>query len=187
MKFKKAFFVEIKKRLGLSVSSRWVDLAEHSPAWDERTKILASHIAPGAKVIEFGAGRQALAKLLPPGCQYRPSDLVDRGNGTLVLDLNAKTLPHVEPYDCAVLGGVLEYIHDVPRLLAWLNTIAPQVVLSYAPLDLIGSLITRREKGWINDYTIAGLVEAMGRAGYKETARATWHQQVVLAFVRSQP
>src|SRR5690348_9570014 len=80
-------------RLVRNTVMRWSGTADHarwsSPGgleewWVERTGILAQLLPAGSRVIEFGAGRRQLEKLLPNGCTYIPSDLVDRGPGTIV-------------------------------------------------------------------------------------------------------
>ena len=50
-----------------------------------------------------------------------PSDMVDRGPGTIICDLNIRPLPDLGSgtYDVAVLLGVLEYLRDVPSFLDW--------------------------------------------------------------------
>ena len=78
-------------------------------------KEIAKLIPAGSNVIEFGAGRRQLEKFLPAGCTYTPSDLVDRGPGTIVCDLNRPPLPDLRHLrlKVAVFGGVLEYVADV--------------------------------------------------------------------------
>ena len=75
-----------------------------------------------SRVIEFGAARRALEKYLDPSCVYTASDLVDRGLGTIVCDLNERPLPDLgaDAYDVAVLMGVLEYVRDMPSVIDWL-------------------------------------------------------------------
>ena len=43
---------------GWSDRSRWSDTKELLTDWDERTRILARLVPDGARVIEFGAGRE---------------------------------------------------------------------------------------------------------------------------------
>jgi hypothetical protein len=77
----------------VSDRERWADLRNHEVDWDERTRAIARLIPPGSHVIEFGAGRRQLESRLPEDCSYSASDLVDRGLGTLLCDLNRRPLP----------------------------------------------------------------------------------------------
>ena len=101
--------------LGRADYRRWKALQHHEQWWDERTEEMARLIPPGSIIIEFGAGRRQLERFLPPGCKYVPSNLVDRGPGTIVCDLNRLPLPDLRHLclNVAVFGGVLEYVADV--------------------------------------------------------------------------
>ena len=46
--------------------TRWADLDNFDPEWDERTQIIADLITPGSRVLEFGAGRRYLQTRLDP-------------------------------------------------------------------------------------------------------------------------
>lgn len=140
---------------------RWQDLSNYDHDWDERTKKIAQLIAPGASVIEFGAGRRQLEAILPPRCQYIPSDLVSRGPGTIVCDLNSPPFPDLSGFqiDTAVFGGVLEYVRDLPRLVSWLSGQVRTCIASYecarsAPRTFARLLesFERARIGWINNY-----------------------------------
>src|SRR5689334_4642044 len=83
-----SLLTSIRRRTGGADYDRWGTLNNLAKDWDSRTKQISGHIKPGSSVLEFGAGRLALVKFLPPDCKYTPSDLVDRGMGTIVADLN---------------------------------------------------------------------------------------------------
>ena len=102
---------------------RWVSPAGHETWWDERTQLIASMIPTGARVIEFGCGRRQLENFLPDECTYVPSDLVERGPGTIVCDLNTRPLPDLGhlALQVAVFGGVLEYVCDVESVIQWVR------------------------------------------------------------------
>ena len=102
----------------LSQLNRWSDEEQLNPDWDARTLKLAKLISPRSRVLEFGAGRRFLESVLPEACTYTPSDIVSRGEDTIVCDLNSETLPIFSGYHVAVFGGVLEYVYDVPRLIS---------------------------------------------------------------------
>lgn len=179
-------FYAISVRHGLHRADyqRWSNRDELSEKWDERTAEIAKLIPAGASVVEFGAGKMVLKQLLPVDCQYTPSDLVDRGPGTLVMDLNSPVLPRLPPHDIAVLSGVVEYVADVPRLASYLATIAPKVIVAY--MTVVGPSLRqswqRRARGWSNDYTAVELMHLFGEAGYRFRERIPWRTLEIFQF-----
>lgn len=163
--------------------------------WVERTKLLAAFIAPNTRLIEFGAGRRQLEALLPPGCVYTPSDLVSRGDGTLVCDLNQRPLPDLSQVraEVAVFGGVLEYLRDVKGIAQWLASSDVSVcILSFepVPMDLRGfarrrELARRRYFGYMNNSTEEELLAQFAAVGYTCKRRETWTSQIILQFCQS--
>ena len=164
-----ALWTMLRRARGGSDVDRWRRVENLHTSWDARTKVLASWVAPGASVLEFGAGRRTLETLLPADCRYTPSDLVDRGPGTIVVDLNATPLPEFPPHDVCVFSGVLEYVNDVPRLAHHLRQVCGVIVASYAPRRdrSVAELIERRRQGWVNDYTIEELLAVFEQEGFR--------------------
>src|SRR6201993_4161076 len=101
---------------------RWADPRNLYASWESRNEQLAALVPNNSRVIEFGAGKRILERYLDPSCTYTPSDMIDRGPGTIVCDLNERPLPDLgaDTYDIAVFIGVLEYLRDVPAVLDWL-------------------------------------------------------------------
>ena len=95
----------MRKLLKHSDYERWETTKNLSEDWDSRTKQIAELVDPRTSVIEFGAGRLVLKSYLPDTCSYTPSDIVDRGENTIVCDLNKTPLPDFEKYDFAVLAA----------------------------------------------------------------------------------
>jgi len=118
--------------------------------------------------------------MLPEGCSYTPSDLVDRGQGTIVLDLNARALPPLARHDVSVLSGVLEYVLDIPRLAQYLGHFCDNVLCSYAVLEL--NRRQRREQGWVNDYTSDEIVAVFSSAGFDCKFNQRWKAQMLYRF-----
>jgi hypothetical protein len=154
----------------------------------------AALIPNDSRVIEFGAARRVLEKFLDPSCTYTPSDLVDRGPGTIVCDLNERPLPElgVDTYDVAVIMGVLEYVRDVPSMLDWLTAHVPICVLSYACTKvnsnrLRGRLetISRLNHGWMNSYCEDDLRILFGERGFGLLRDDLWRDQRLFVFSRS--
>src|SRR5438105_15076772 len=87
--------VKILIFIGLRPSDygRWSNPENLERRWDLRTRQLAQLIPKDSTVVEFGAGRRQLELYLDPSCAYVPSDLTDRGPGTIVCDLNRRPLP----------------------------------------------------------------------------------------------
>jgi hypothetical protein len=152
----------------VSDHERWRDLCNHDVDWDKRTRAIANLIPPGSHVIEFGAGRRQLERWLPAGCSYTPSDIVDRGPGTLLCDLNRRPLPTLgrqAPLQIAVFSGVIEYVVDLPRVLTWLTPQIDRVIASYncaPPVDRAAErlrvIVERLSSGWVNHFTEAEII-----------------------------
>src|SRR5205823_4537865 len=113
---------------------RWTNPRSIYASWETRTQLAATLVPNQSRVVEFGAATRALERYLDPSCTYAASDLVDRGPGTIVCDLNARPLPDLgtDAYDVAVIMGVFEYVRDVPSVIDWLAKHFPVCVLSYA-------------------------------------------------------
>ena len=140
--------------------SRWANARSIYSSWEPRTEMAADLVPNHSRVIEFGAARRALEKYLDPSCVYTASDLVDRGLGTIVCDLNERPLPDLgaDAYDVAVLMGVLEYVRDMPSVIDWLAQHFSVCVLSYACAKANGHRVRGRfenigrlNKGWMNN------------------------------------
>lgn len=148
---------------------RWFNPASLSPEWDARTIAIAGLIADGKSVLEFGAGRLVLARHLPPACTYTPSDVVDRGPGTLVCDLNRRPLPQFPRHDLVVFSGVLEYLSDLPGIVAHLPTFCDSAIASYvsARTASLFERLKRRGVGWVNHFTHEGFMALFASHGFR--------------------
>lgn len=167
--------------------------------WDSRTRLLATFIEPGTTVLEFGCGRQVLRHILHPSCTYIPSDIESRSEDTWVCDLNAPTLPIMPASDVAVFGGVLEYIHDLPRLFEHLRGYTDALVFSYAPVPTyalpgqpedesqMAYVRERRElKGWVNHLDHRAINGALLEAGWLFHRAEHWEfYQEIYRYVKA--
>lgn len=175
---------------------RWTSSQNLQEWWDERTYLIAALVPETSRVIEFGAGRRQLETILPPGCSYVPSDLVDRGPGTLVCDLNVRPLPDLAPIrpEVAVFGGVLEYLHDVEEVVRWLaGSEVRMCIASFDPVPAGLSLAARmdewkrrRESGYMCSFTEDDLLRAFVAAGFECVQKRPWMKQSIYLF-RRQP
>jgi Methyltransferase domain len=171
--------------------SRWANPRSIYSSWEPRTKMAADLVPNHSRVIEFGAATRALEKYLDPSCIYTASDLVDRGPGTIVCDLNERPLPDLraDAYDVAVFMGVLEYVRDMPSMIDWLAKHFSVCVLSYAcakanrhPLRGKFESISRLNKGWMNNYCEDELRTLFRDRGFVLLRNDDWEDQRLFAF-----
>jgi Methyltransferase domain len=170
---------------------RWADPRNLYVSWESRNKQLAALVPKNSRVIEFGAGKRVLERHLDPSCTYVPSDVVDRGPGTIVCDLNERPLPDLgsDLYDIAVLSGVLEYVRDVPSMLDWLTKYVAGCVLTYAPARANGfspraliEKVSRLRHGWMNSYREDQLRSLFRERGFELIQEDTWEGQRLFVF-----
>ena len=169
--------------VGWSDRPRWTNTQELLPEWDERTRILARLLPINSRVIEFGAGRRKLEPHLPAGCTYIASDLVDRGQGTLVCDLNVEPRPDLSRLgvDTAVFGGVLEYIQNLESLVRWVARDVDRCVVSYecaqtkrSDRGRLYESFARAKAGWVNTFHEDEFVLLFEREGFLLAHRDLW-------------
>jgi Methyltransferase domain len=154
---------------------RWSDASSLEASWKPRTQRAAALVPNGSRVIEFGAGNRNLERYLDPSCTYAASDIVDRGPGTIMCNLNLRPLPDLgtDVYDVAVLLGVLEYLRDVPSVLDWLAEHVHACVLSYVcvkanrhSLRGFWETVNRLQAGWMNNYCDSEIRSLFGERGF---------------------
>ena len=139
--------------------------------------LMVADIPPGCRVIDVGAGSQVVRSLLPDSCDYVPVDLVPRSPDTVVCDLNRDALPELTA-DWLVASGVVEYVFDVHRLIAWVASVAPHIVLSYETADE-QTRYYRRARSWVNDYTGEQMRALLNGHGLEVVKTANWKLQTI--------
>jgi hypothetical protein len=174
----------VKCRLfGQTDISRWHDLSRFEEEWEQRTQLIARFIPRSSRVIEFGAGNCRLRRYLHPSSFYIPSDLVTRGDDTLVLDLNRRPLPDLSHLraDVAVFAGVWEYVADLPSFLPWLAGQFPECIASYecahtscGTLRRLSETASRFRAGWVNTYSRKELISLFSASGFFLTDSDIW-------------
>jgi hypothetical protein len=147
----RALHTEQLIREGRSDTERWANFDSLATQWDSRAAMAARFIPTGQHVLDIGAGAMALRSLLAPGCSYVPADIVSRGPGCQVVDLNKGEFP-AGRYDWITLLGVLEYIHDPVAVLVRARDAARNAIVTYCTMSG-GDVQTRRGMGWVNEYT----------------------------------
>jgi hypothetical protein len=182
----------VLRSIGHSDYQRWRDARNLEAWWEARTQRLATMVPEGARVLEFGAGTGALERYLPPSCTYMASDLVERGPGTFVCDLNRRPLPDLHPLhaNVAVFAGVLEYVRDVPSVVTWLSGHVRYCVASYAvarPAGLVRALAAGARRtyfGYMNSYSERDLVALFRRGGFACLRTDSWNDQRLFLFAK---
>jgi hypothetical protein len=144
----------------------------HSPRWDERAEtaveLLAGHVAEvrrdirsALRIADFGAGterlRHVLATRLTEPHTYAPFDLHPQSEAVVKMDVT-RELPDGD-FDVVFCLGLLEYVGRLEPFLATLGRRYATLVLSYTVFDAPHPLTQqeRRQRGWLTDYTRAGL------------------------------
>ena len=161
---------------------RWSDIGNHDEAWSGRTLAMSKYVAPGESVFEFGAGRCHLREMLPEGCSYTPSDIVERDPGTYVCDLNHQPLPVFPRHDVAVCSGVLEYVHDLDPVAAALAKSFDRLIVSYADIDRNPKKSKRIRNGWFNHLTRRKFLGKFEAAGYRLDQESLWERHGIYVF-----
>jgi hypothetical protein len=174
--------------------ARWTSSTGLEPWWDERTRILASLIPPSSRVIEFGAGRRQLEQYLPATCVYTPSDLSERGPGTIVCDLNRRPLPDLRAVapTVAVFGGVLEYVKSVDAVVTWLvHHGIEDFVVSFDAMpsaphvpERLRERMRRLRNGYMNNLTEPELKSVFASFGLQCAEERRWNKQGIYRFAR---
>ncbi len=159
---------------------RWEPIGAIKKTWANRTIQMSKFILPNSKIIEFGAGKMVIKEHLPENCSYTPSDIVDRGPGTFVCDLNNPDLPVFDHYDYCVISGVLEYLNDVPKLIEHLSTSIGSFIISYAAVKEGHNV--KRGNGWVNSYTEKDIIKMFEDKGYVLSNKENWSKQVIFVF-----
>jgi hypothetical protein len=170
---------------------RWSNAQNLETLWDSRTERIAKLVPMGSRVIEFGPGRRLLERLLHDTCHYIPSDLVDRGPGTIICDLNRRPLPDLRYLraDIAVFGGVLEYVIDLESVVEWLSRQVSCCIASYVFVTSSNGIAKKiRERGYrlyhgyMNHYREDELIQIFDRYGFSCVKTDTWPPQRIFLF-----
>lgn len=180
---------KIRKFFNLSDIAHWAQLSNHDPNWENRSRLVSSLMVSQETVLEFGAGRKYLKNLLPSGCTYLHSDCVDRGDGTIICDLNTRPLPPFPEADCVVLCGTIEYVNDPASFLSQVSLICKRLVVSYVcAIDptLRNEISVRRSLGWVNDYSQTQFIEMVERSGFRLTQILNYQDSQKIFEFRSQ-
>lgn len=159
----------------------------------ERRECLAAmvrHLDRPGPVVAIGCGQDELRALLPAGTALIPTERWARGAGTLAEELRAAPFPRTGAR-VAFLGGVLEHVDDVLRLLAELfhHPETERVVMAYAATDLVPALRDRRDRTrsatpWRSHVSVKEIVAVARRGGFAIAAIELVGERFVLVLDR---
>jgi hypothetical protein len=153
-------------------------LADETPLWEERAKVVAMLISKDASVLDLGAGTQILRRYVGP--DYRPCDALKTSEDTLVCDFNLDQYPDTDrKYDYVVVNGVIEYIAAPFLFLSKAMTYGEKLVLTYAQKLPNQSVQSRRMSGWINHLTQDELEGTLNKMGVHWSLETMWNEQLV--------
>lgn len=103
-------------------------------AWEKRAQFMAGMIPNDVEsVLDIGCGDQKLRKYLDNNIQYYGLDYMDRGNNTIVCDLNIDPFPEIK-VDMYYLAGVFAYIENPQKLIRNMSS-AKYILVSLRPTD----------------------------------------------------
>lgn len=135
---------------------------------DRRAQLAAQFIPCGARVLDLGAGGgETLRDLMPFGCGYQSGELA-HGKGSLIHTLTGQEFPTraATESDIVVMLGVVERVADLDGLFTHLRFCKQDVILSYCPIDLVGTE-ARAARGFANHLSYAELVTLFDQYGFR--------------------
>jgi len=175
----RSVFTKIQRFVNDSDYNRWSQNESLIADWDSRTLMMSDYIKAESSVLEFGAGRMVLKAHLPTGCKYTPSDIVSRGEGTIVCDLN-KVLPKFEYHNYIIFSGVLEYVKNIDALIQQLKDKTEYIICSYSTKHLNSK--NRTIFGWINNHTNEELLLIFKKNAFQLKETNLWNTQTIYVF-----
>ncbi|REF89623.1 methyltransferase family protein [Methylovirgula ligni] len=162
----------------------WKEIpASSSQGWNDRAALAAEMLGDVRSVTDIGCGAMALERYLPHAT-YVPVDCVQRDARTIVVDLNREPAPETGT-DAATLLGVLEYIHDVPKLLADLARAYRVILVTYNQAEDRQSAEGVTRDTWVNSFTRDQLGDVFEQSGLHIVRRESLGTQT-LWLLRSQ-
>jgi len=168
----------IKVTLFPTDKMRWKNVEMETYKWDERNRIIASHIPKGTSVLDVGAGAQTLRKYLHEN-HYVPCDVIPRPE-TVYCDLNKGIYPSIEEkFDYVVCSGVIEYLLKPEEVISNLSEFGKNVILSYAPLCDTYKKDKRILDGWKNHLTEDQMEDIFVKSGLKWKILEYWNIQII--------
>lgn len=153
---------------------RWADPLSRSEGAAARLAVAAEHIGGAGSVLDIGCGGNGLRGVLPGGVRYLGIDLAAPGLGGLLADLNRQDLSQIlgaqSAFDFGTALGVLEYIHDIARLLAALSKVCRRLAITYDH-SWPDTPDRRLALGYVNNLPSGALVAMLDETGWTGVVR----------------
>jgi Flp pilus assembly protein TadD len=149
-------------------TERWANPEQLEAAWAARSKLAASFIPAGARVIDLGCGAMHVERFLPYGCSYVPVDVTRRDERTLICDLNRDPPPLAEiaRADMISMLGVWEYLYEPAMVFRALASVRKPLICSYCVTEMTQHL-DRGALGWVNAFSSTEFVAMAEAAGFR--------------------
>jgi hypothetical protein len=140
---------------------------------ERRAELAAQFIPAGSHVLDLRFSDMSLQRFLPHGCRYRSRELVALDPRATGRDLSVDQFPGdaAAEADIIVALGVLELVQDAEGFFACLRSSNRDVVLSYCPTDLSGS-VDRASLGWRTHFSLDDLAGLFDRHGFDVASSA---------------
>lgn len=164
--------------------TRWDALVNSKHKWwKKRNAVIAEMIQDGMCVIDVGAGKQWLKKLIPNTSEYLPVDCVCGSEDTVVYDFNSSYPAPTLVADVVVCSGVLEYIEDVPKFLRIIKSWGNRAILSYAVMANEDVEHRTNVHGWFNHFSDEELRAMFEKIGFTVQSTRAWKEQIIYELI----
>lgn len=171
---------------------------QNSQLWENRARVavnLYSEYVDGLEkgghidIVDLGCGNKRLERVLynkgSSPYRYRGFDLHPQSPDITPIDIQTE-VPNLKA-DVIFVLGVLEYIQDVPSLVARLQGRADAIILSY---NVYGSpewpsLSRRKSLGWVNHYSAEELESVITTTGWDLVSTGSTDQGRTLLWLHT--
>ena len=109
----------------------------------------------------------ALREYVADDAEYVPVDLLPWAEDTYVMDLNGHFELPAGFFETVVLSNVLEYVHDVPGVLASLRGRCNGLIVGYPTVEGLADVSTREACGYFNHYGDGACRSMLRDAGFE--------------------
>jgi predicted O-methyltransferase YrrM len=152
------------QNIKLFKATRWQNINSLQDEWVKRIRALRDMLPSDTKsLVDFGCGKKVLKQFLSPDILYIGIDSHRKFGADRELDLNSKfTTEDLPKADVAFFSGVLEYIANLPYVLEKISYNFSTIVFSYHTFtQKSSSRGSRRNLGWVNDFTLSELASCL--------------------------
>ena len=151
--------------------NRWANINNFPDAWNERVdvmgRVLNEYFNTNITLLDVGCGRMYLKSVLSQNTSYTGLDVVERGGGAIVADLNDfSEWEKLGEYDVIFCSGSLEYLND---LEGFFRGVSGQCKYLFFSFSILGeqSMLERRRMGWRSHYSRDEVKVLLRESGYE--------------------